>query len=241
MGLNVTVTDEDGKTGDVVLLSLPDLCPLCEKHGQPKFLTAVCNLAGGTIDPITFTVEAAFRCPVARCRSIYVATYRTLGIESSVLPALSLIRTARQNYTDPKTFPAAISSLSPNFCIIYNQSLTAENNGLLAVCGPGYRKSLEFLVKDFLIKHKFKKEPAKRKDVKGKLLGAVINEYLDEDRLKECAKRAAWLGNDETHYTRRWTNKDLEDLKLLIVLSVNFIESVVESARYMKSMPKGRK
>ncbi len=42
--------------------------------------------------------------------------------------------------------------------------------------------------------------------------------------LREIAKRAAWLGNDETHYVRKWEGKDLEDLKRLISLTIHWIE-----------------
>ena len=42
----------------------------------------------------------------------------------------------------------------------------------------------------------------------------VINTYLqDLEEIKNLAKSVAWLGNDETHYVRKHTDKDLEDLK----------------------------
>jgi hypothetical protein len=44
------------------------------------------------------------------------------------------------------------------------------------------------------------------------------------------ASRAAWLGNDETHYLRTWEDKDLTDLKKLIELTVQWIE-IEELAR----------
>jgi hypothetical protein len=34
-------------------------------------------------------------------------------------------------------------------------------------------------------------------------LGNVIKEYIHIPKLKELSERAAWLGNDETHYERR--------------------------------------
>ncbi len=44
-------------------------------------------------------------------------------------------------------------------------------------------------------------------------------------RVRQCAERAIWLGNDETHYERRWMGKDLQDLKVLTKLTVNWIHS----------------
>ena len=50
-----------------------------------------------------------------------------------------------------RTFSNIISELSPNFCEIYNQAYIAEQTNLMQICGTGYRKSLEFLIKDYLI------------------------------------------------------------------------------------------
>jgi hypothetical protein len=54
--------------------------------------------------------------------------------------------------------------------------------------------------------------------------------------VKECAKRAAWLGNDETHYTRKWETKDVSDLKLLVKLTVNWIDNVLLTEKYIAEM-----
>ena len=53
-----------------------------------------------------------------------------------------------------KQFHGEISELSENFVEIYGQSQVAENQGLNKICGVGYRKALEFLIKDFA-KRKF--------------------------------------------------------------------------------------
>ena len=34
---------------------------------------------------------------------------------------------------------------------------------------------------------------------------------------------ATWLGKDETHYVRIWNDKDIEDLKMLMQLTVYWI------------------
>jgi hypothetical protein len=73
--------------------------------------------------------------------------------------------------------------------------------------------------------------------VRRKFLGNVISEYIDEEVIKNCAKRATWLGNDETHYTRKWEDRDIHDLKALIGITMNFIDMSIEAARYMAEMP----
>jgi hypothetical protein len=62
--------------------------------------------------------------------------------------------------------------------------------------------------------------------------------FVEDANVKECARRAAWLGNDETHYERRWTDKDVTDLKRLITLSANWIENVLLTRKYVKEMSK---
>jgi hypothetical protein len=101
------------------------------------------------------------------------------------------------------------------------------------VCGVGYRKALEFLIKDYLIR----KCPDDRAAIEDKQLGKVIESYVEDRNIKEVAKRAAWLGNDETHYKRRWVDKDLSDLTRLIRLVRHWIEVADETEEALRSMP----
>lgn len=119
-------------------------------------------------------------------------------------------------------FEECISNLSPSFVKIYNQSLEAEHYNLDEIAGIGYRKALEFLIKDFLISHEGKEESK----VKPTALGNCINTMIDNPQLKVVASRATWLGNDQTHYEQKYTDKDIDDLKRLIKLSVNWIEMI---------------
>jgi len=62
-----------------------------------------------------------------------------------------------------KAFPKEVEKYSRNFTIIYNQAFTAEINRLTEICGLGYRKAFEFLIKDYLIKKNPKEEHQKIK------------------------------------------------------------------------------
>ena len=55
------------------------------------------------------------------------------------------------------------------------------------------------------------------------------------------AKRATWLGNDETHYYKKWPEKDISDLKILIQLTVNSIDNQLLIEKYEKEMDKPKK
>ena len=51
----------------------------------------------------------------------------------------------------PIIFDDFVNNISPQFSVIYNQAKQAEDFGLNELVGIGYRKSLEFLIKDYLI------------------------------------------------------------------------------------------
>lgn len=75
------------------------------------------------------------------------------------------------------------------------------------------------MVKDYAISLAQAAEPDEQKrkhaveDIKHLQLQAVIKKYLGTDKLPIVSSRADWLGNDETHYERRWVGKDLSDLR----------------------------
>lgn len=133
----------------------------------------------------------------------------------------------------PLTFDDPIGQISPAFCSIYEDAHKAEQFGLSQICGVGYRKSLEFLIKDYLIRNR----PADKAAVKSTMLGPCIENYVTDPRLKEVAKRATWLGNDETHYKRRWADKELKDLKTMIRLACHWIEAEHLTQEALQSMP----
>lgn len=232
MGKQVQATDHEGAKQKLNLNRTPDSCPLCSKHVQPDFLDAVMNHPSSQ-------AHAIFRCPACDCRGLFVAIYRSYRNPSLGGFSAELTGTTISRYTERKAFPNNIQAVSSSFCQIYNQALVAEENDLGEICGPGYRKALEFLIKDYLVAHKFKADSTKQAEVKHAILGQVIERFIDEERIKQCAKRAAWLGNDETHYLRKWTNQDVSDLKSLIVITANYIDMVLESERYMREMQPG--
>jgi len=131
-----------------------------------------------------------------------------------------------------RDFPEEIKNISEKFVQIYGESEFAENENLNEICGGGYRKALEFLIKDYLIKKFSKKE----EEIKKKSLGDCIKEMIENIKIKEISKRATWLGNDETHYYRKWEDKDLGDLKKLIEITVHFISMEIEADKYMGEM-----
>jgi hypothetical protein len=133
----------------------------------------------------------------------------------------------------PPDIPEEITKLSSNFVEINGQAATAEQYGLNQIAGVGYRKALEFLIKDYCIT----RHPDKAKEIKGAWLATCIKTYVDDANTKLCAERAAWLGNDETHYVRRWEDKDIGDLKILIKLTIAWIHNNLLTKKYLSDMP----
>jgi len=229
MGLEIKAIDHEHKTVPLVLNSLPDHCPVCSRHIRPLFVTA--HLVSTGFRPL----NVAFLCPVEDCSAMFIGIYSV----TSAPPDNSLVQlttTQLLRHVKDITFPLSVQEISPSFCEIYNQAHQAEANKLDQITGPGYRKALEFLVKDFLVGYQFKDNEEKRESVLKAQLGNCISNFISEERIKSVAKRAAWLGNDETHYYRKWIDKDISDLKTLISMTVSWIDLLIQSDKYSQDM-----
>jgi len=158
---------------------------------------------------------------------------RYAGNSSSTTPFV--LRESVPTTAKPGTFSDEIAALSPTFVEVSNQVLAAESAGLEQLVGMGLRKALEFLVKDFAISTD-ESDDAKEQ-IKSKLLGPCIKDHIKDVAVREAAKRATWLGNDETHYVRKWETRDITDLKKLVRLTVNAVENAVLTDHYAKEMP----
>lgn len=207
-------------SGVKLIKGIPSDCPFCHKKIIPSCLFG--HIHSNILD---LTVV----CPNQDCNRSFIAYYeynKQLG---------------HYNYSDitsignliGKEFSEVINIISPNFILIYNQAYVAEQQNLTEICGVGYRKALEYLIKDYIITNK----PYEKEKVEKKLLSSCISEYVDDNRIKTVSKRAVWLGNDETHYVRKWEGKNLEDLKKLIDLTIHWIEMEILTRDFEEEMP----
>jgi hypothetical protein len=207
----------------------PDHCPMC--HAKVLPLPVAANDIGLAYN---IALEIAYVCPNSKCNEMFIAYFEG---PSSVHDdrQYRFIRVRPVNPV-PSYFAQPIRDISPAFCSITEEANRAQQLGLTEVCGVGYRKALEFLIKDYLIK----KFPNDAQAIKFKLLGACIEEYVGDANIKVVAKRAAWLGNDETHYERRWKDKDLNDLRTMINLVQHWIQAEHLTKEALNSMPERR-
>jgi len=233
MPTNICINAFDVK-GSKILITLDlekiDYCPICHKGIEPI------NLNNYLIGLNSNILQRLYRCPRNQCGRIFLANY-----------CLSLDGVYRLKYLEPSQheelpLPDLLKENFPDFCEIYNQAIIADEVNLKEITGMGLRKSLEFLIKDFVIK-KLKNDNAgeeKINEVKKSFLGTCIKKYIDDPTIKRRAERAVWLGNDETHYLKKWPEKDITDLKNLIEITISSVEAQLLDEKYQKEMEEPR-
>lgn len=183
------------------------ICPMCKHAINPERL----KLYGYYDDASNTCVSMMYLCH--GCCNTFVAKYRI--VDTGI---------AKLQYCGPSThedrkFDDRILALSPRFVKIYNQAKAAEEDNLDEICGMGYRKALEFLVKDFLCNQ----TPNDTEEIKSMMLGKVISTKITDDAIRITASRCAWLGNDQTHYVQKFEECDLKMLKDLLEATVHWI------------------
>lgn len=202
----------------------PDICPLCNHANEPKMVYA--TISGNE----TSQLQVAYKCNKDGCRQLFIGYFEYLGTSNN-LPRYDFKKSAPSSLKQ-RDFEKEIIEISPQFEKIYNQAVSAEQLGLDQICGVGYRKSFEFLIKDYLISN----EPQKEEEIKKKLLGQCITKDIMNENVKRMAQRATWLGNDETHYIKKWEDKDISDLKKLIEVTLHWISMEILTKKYEAEM-----
>ena len=209
----------NGRGNTWFLEDYPLECPECHQKTTP-------NYHSNRIASNSKYLYATLSCPNPTCEKGYIAEYNNHGQKFTFNKIVK---------GSPKKafYSEEIQKLSSMFIKIYNEAFTAEQMSLFEISGVGYRKALEYLIKDFLIFQK----PKEEEKIKKMFLGKCIKDLVDDPRIKSTSKRAVWLGNDQTHYVKKWEDKDLSDLKKLIKLTINWVESEMLTSELEESMP----
>jgi hypothetical protein len=228
--LDIAVKNWKGHQHTLKIDTDPDSCPICHRAIEPvDFRLDFLRDGDGT-----WTIERLFRCPKKDCSHLFIGRYLQSAGANNLF---RLHQCVPAELHDVELAPE-LQTISPDFCAIYKEANKAEQLGLLLVCGPGYRKSLEFLIKDFVSTDQIDDV---RKEIKEMHLMPCIKKYVSDARMKTTAERATWLGNDETHYVRKWEDNDLQDLKKLIKLTCYWIQSEHLTRAAIVEMPQGKK
>jgi hypothetical protein len=202
-------------------------CPICHFTIEPRSAGIPEHSNGDWL-------ESYFRCSNPQCRHLFIEVYeidRGMISQPGTL-SFRFVQCLPWKAVE-RQFAKAIRDTSPDFVGIHNQASAAEAYGLSDVAGPGFRKALEFLLKDYAIRlHSDDADWIRRAQ-----LAQVISKHFTDPRLQVAFSRATWLGNDQTHYERRWSDFNINDLKRLIDLSISFIEMEILSAELATEMP----
>jgi hypothetical protein len=219
--------ERDGSSSSTYFEPVPDTCPRCHRAVEPK-------VGQATINSDQKWAQVVYQCTSDKCSEVFIGNYLYYVHSGYPVYKLDFVSPVKAKSVG---FPSSIADVSPSFVEIFNQAIDAEAKGLTQLVGIGIRKALEFLIKDFAVHQ----HPNDAEKIKAMQLSPCINEYATDPNVKECAKRAVWLGNDETHYIRKWENRDISDLKLLVRLTTNWVDNVLLTQKYVAEMNPGSK
>jgi hypothetical protein len=215
----------------------PNVCPHCHIVNTPSPIWQI--QSKDTDNEYVFIT--AWTCSNQSCKKVFLALYKRVtnnqfqfarflnGLPKGPIwpkPILELKEGNPKEDTQPG---------QTKFIKTYLQSLEAENSGLDEVAGMGYRKAIEYLVKDWAIYNK----PEEKDKIQKLWLGQVISNYYDGD-LKDILERATWLGNDQAHYNKLFEEYDISILKELIELIMVELDRQFKKKHYINTI-QGRK
>jgi hypothetical protein len=198
----------------------PSQCPHCHNGIEPRHIHQSVEKA------ISYSI---WLCTFRDCGKQFIAVHQ---VEGKGQPKFI-------GYLDGSPigpyWPETIKNLKSKFIDTYNQALKAEYSGLDEIAGMGFRKAIEYLVKDYLIQ----RDHELAGKIEDKILASVIGDNFNspqEADLKDLLQRATWLGNDLTHYLKYHDNFDINDLKELIQLVMDEIHSIEQKRHYIANI-----
>lgn len=215
---DIPIFPDDGIWHGHIEIQSPSNCPMCNTVTQIEPIT------NWLIQKDNKNTELFSFYFCSKCEKFFIGHYEVLSYETTNLISFS----PKESY-NTKDFPKLIQKLSPDFCEIYNQAYIAQQQGSTKISGIGYRKALEFLVKDYAIS----RNPNESVNIKSLKLSSCINKYIENPKIKSLATAATWIGNDETHYIKKNLDYNIEDMLVFIDVMVSFIntELVISDAR----------
>jgi hypothetical protein len=198
----------------------PSQCPHCHNGIEPR------PIHQSIAHAVNYSI---WKCTFRDCGKLFIAVHQVLDQRQ-----LKFIGFLDGQPIGPY-WPQTIKKIKSKFIETYNQALKAEYFNLDEIAGMGFRKAIEYLVKDYLI-HSASSLEGKIED---KLLANIISENFNspqEKDLKDLLQRATWLGNDMVHYLKYHENFDINDLKDLIQLVMDEIHSIEQKRHYITNI-----
>lgn len=216
---------------ELVDIEVPLICPFCKNTGKQNIIAATAYF--GKHDKYDGCSLSA----CSYCGSNSVNYYELDKDNSSHVGDITfkLVCTSPQMIKSDD-IPDLITEKFPRFTKIYNQSKQAFEDSLDEIAGMGFRKSIEILITDFLkdftpegVNDEWLENPKTSLSQKIDKLGSK--------RLITLSKTISYLGNDETHYTRRHEEHDTKSLLAFIKPLLSEIENeltYIEAENFLK-------
>lgn len=223
--------DDNDVVNENNYIDTPRICMHCRNTGEQIAISAVSFVSDDDFaDGVAFTT----------CQLCNATSMHYLDLPEGYGGFYKVVKSFPANVVPSLEFSSFISSKFPDFVKIYNQSLTAEDTDLDHLAGMGYRKSLEFLVTDYLIQYPV--EGVKKDWITNpKTSLSQKIDKLKNPRIKDLAKAISYLGNDETHYSRQHPEYDIDAIKMFIRALVSDVENDLVYQEATKFLNKSKK
>ncbi|EOJ20315.1 DUF4145 domain-containing protein [Enterococcus faecalis] len=195
-------------------IEMPRICAHCKNTGTQVLLEGI-QLA----DSNTLLVTACQYCGEVTLHNFQFIIEK--GLVHTTIPPLD--KEILLKFAD---ISSEIQEKFPEFVKIMKQSQEAEDANLDQLAGMGYRKALEFLVTDFLLE--YPQEGASEdwlKNPKTSLSSKIAK--LPKERTKNLSKAISFIGNDETHYSKRHPEQDVKSIKMFLKALISDIENEI--------------
>ena len=194
----------------------PCKCAFCDKIVENTIKDGFYQEIDDQIEGILIT-----ECP--HCKFISATLYPQLVPNFREHAAYPYSQLPSDEEYDKIIAPREISDISKDFQDLLDQASKAEANNLDDLAAIGYRRALEFLIKDFCI-HKWPDETDK---IKGEKLHTAI-QRLEEISpiIKNVANKIKNIGNDHTHYVKKYPYT-YQEMKNLIEILIPFIQGAL--------------
>lgn len=216
---------------------IPEICPFCNRTVDFSYNWMFEHeFEKETLSSIKHRfVDIIFTCPSPNCQRLTIYSYREIDPFKHDYTFENYY--ISETYYNQSEFPKTIDSISPDFVKIYNQALKAESLNLTEIIGLAYRKAFEFLIKDFIIYNNPNNDELHESVKNEKKFEQLLLKHFEHDgRIQSLSRRVAWLGNDEAHYLKLRSDHDVGDMKILIHLVVNYIDSDIESNKMINEI-----
>lgn len=186
-------------------VDFPAFCPHCVND----FIPEIIHIMQSPSDNSYFLSILKCQC----CNGIVYATIHKAGLQSR--------GKVKEYYPDRLSLaiPSKIEKLYPIFFRIYQQSSIAELKGLNEVCGMGYRKALESLVKEYTMNKFF----SDKENIKKESLTQTINRLKNIPHVFNLSRKITWLWNEQTNMSMKYSDYDISQTKAFVVALCYFI------------------